>query len=164
MAPQEGWADALMIAAWPEAQEIEGWEDEKINNFNLVQDLVRGIRNVRTEKKLNPGKRIPALIIAGENMPTLEDQLSSIASLAGLEPDALTLVESLEEKPTELTALVASGVEIYLSLADVVDQEAEKARFGKRINRSAKSYPTPNRLIKIALRPKSPACIGRKGT
>ncbi len=162
LAPNEGWAEALMIAAWPEAQVLEGWEEEKIKAFSLVQDVVRGIRNVRTDKKLNPGKRIPAIIIAGENMSTLQDQLSSISALAGLDPQALTLVESLEEKPNELTALVVSGVEVYLSLADVVDQEAEKARLEKELTEAQSHIQRLSGLLSSPFAQKAPAALVEK--
>ena len=71
-----------MIAAhWPVAQAVEGWEEEKIADFTRVQEVVRAIRNTRTEKKVTPGKRIPAIIAAGEYLPAFEDQRKSLAAL-----------------------------------------------------------------------------------
>ncbi|MBW6473563.1 MAG: valine--tRNA ligase, partial [Anaerolineaceae bacterium] len=57
--PKQGWEKALIIARWPEALEIEGWEEEKIKYFNIIQEIVRTIRNIRTEKKIPPSKKIP---------------------------------------------------------------------------------------------------------
>ncbi len=131
--PQEGWADALMIAKWPKAQNAEGWEDEKIKTFTLIQEIVRGIRNVRTEKKLPPSKKIAAIIAAGNQSQTLIDQKTTIAILSGLDLNRFEIHEYLPEKPVDSTPIVISGVDIYLSLSELVDNEAEIARLTKEL-------------------------------
>jgi valyl-tRNA synthetase len=57
------------------------------------------IRNMRTEKKVTPGKKMPALIAAGERLAVLEAQRGTIAALAHLDPDALELSARLAQKP-----------------------------------------------------------------
>jgi len=133
-----------------------------VKAFTLVQDVVRGIRNVRTENKLNPGKRIPAIIVAGENLTALQDQLSSIASLAALDTDALTLVETLAEKPADLTPLVVSGVEIYLTLADAVDLDAEKERLEKELAETQSQIKRLSGLLNSPFAQKAPAPVVEK--
>ncbi|MFM8425488.1 MAG: valine--tRNA ligase, partial [Chloroflexota bacterium] len=39
------WPDALIVAKWPEPRDPEGWEAEKIADFELIQEIVRSIRN-----------------------------------------------------------------------------------------------------------------------
>jgi valyl-tRNA synthetase len=39
---------------------MEGWEAEAIDNFALIQEMVRAIRNIRSEYKVEPQRRIPA--------------------------------------------------------------------------------------------------------
>ncbi|NTW42991.1 MAG: valine--tRNA ligase [Anaerolineaceae bacterium] len=131
--PPEGWADALMIAKWPTAQNPEGWEDEKIKTFALIQDIVRGIRNVRTEKKLPPSKKITATIAAGFHCQTLIDQKTTIAFLSGLDLNRFEIHASLTEKPVDSTPIVITGVDIYLSLNELVDNDAEVARLTKEL-------------------------------
>ena len=41
LAPQDGWAQALIIASWPEPRLEQAWEAEKVAAFTLVQDVVR---------------------------------------------------------------------------------------------------------------------------
>ena len=50
------------MAHWPEPRPVEGWEEQKTADFNLVMEIVRAIRNLRSEKKLQPNKRIHATI------------------------------------------------------------------------------------------------------
>jgi valyl-tRNA synthetase len=128
-APQGGWEDALIIARWPQAAPLESWEEQKMADFSLVMDVVRAIRNIRAEKKVQPGKRISATLVAGDRLNILQAQASSIIALAYLDPVTIKLVGKLDKKPREGTAsMIVSGVEIFLPLADLVDIDQERAR------------------------------------
>jgi len=45
-----GWPEALIVAPWPMPRPVYDWEEDSIAQFGLVQDVVRGIRNLRSEK------------------------------------------------------------------------------------------------------------------
>ncbi len=122
------WSDALIIAQWPEAGAVEGWEDARTADFNLVQEIVRAIRNVRAERKVTPGKRIPAVLVGGERLEILRAQFRAITALAHLDPTQTELLASLTEKPQGAAALVVGGIEIYLPLSGMVDASAERER------------------------------------
>lgn len=130
-APQGGWEDALIIAHWPEMKPEESWESTKIANFSLVTEIVRSLRNLRAEKKITPGKLIPAMIVAGDNKAVIDSQKMTIAALSHLDLNRFEVVDSMAEKPQDQLSLVVSGVEIFLPLADLVDRDAEKARLQK---------------------------------
>ncbi len=127
------WEEALIIARWPEPVDLEGWEEEKADQFALVQEIIRAIRNMRAEKKVTPGKRIPATFVSREKRNLLSEQMQSIAALAYLDPAHIQILDALEEKLEGQTTLVLSGVEIYLPLADLVDQNAERIRLEKEL-------------------------------
>ncbi|MCJ7432363.1 MAG: valine--tRNA ligase, partial [Anaerolineales bacterium] len=59
------WPEALIVARFPEPREPEGWEESKVADFTLMQDIVRAIRNLRAEKNVAPSRRIAATITAG---------------------------------------------------------------------------------------------------
>jgi valyl-tRNA synthetase len=127
------WPSALIIASWPQAQKLEGWEDEKTADFALVQEIVRAIRNLRAEKKVSPAKRLPAVLAAGGKAALLRDQSGPIALLAGLDAAQLSIEESLAAKPADHVALVAGPVEVYIPLAGMVDLQAERQRLEKEL-------------------------------
>ena len=77
-ASESKWEDALIIAKWPEAGKAEGWEEEKVAQFSLVQEVVRTIRNLRAEKKVPPSKKISASIAGGKHTATLQAQRGSL--------------------------------------------------------------------------------------
>ena len=162
LTPKNGWADALMIAKWPEAQEIEVWEDEKIKSFSIIQDIVRGIRNVRTEKKIPPSKKIPAVIVASDKIQIIKEQISTISTLSALEPNKLKVVDYLEEKPADTTTLVTSGIEIYLTLSEFVDNQAEITRLNKEFQELNNQIERLEKLLNSSFSEKAPVQVVEK--
>ncbi len=142
----EDWPDVLMVASWPEPREKEGWEADKIAEFELLQEIVRSIRNLRAEKGVPPSKRIAATLLGGEKTYLLAEQAKVLVALAGLDRDQVTVEASIKEKPEGAAALVVGPVEIYLPLAGMVDLEQERARLEKELA-EAKSHIT--RLEKL---------------
>lgn len=129
-----GWPEALIIAPWPEPRPEEGWEAKKVSDFTLVQDVVRAIRNLRSEKDVKPVMRIPAILVSSRAADVLRQQASAIAALSSIDPDALSIFKSIESKPEDHIALVVGPVEIYLPLAGLVDIKEERARLEKDLN------------------------------
>ncbi len=160
--PKGGWEEALIIARWPEAQPVEGWEEEKVADFNLIQGVIRAIRNLRTEKKVTPGKRIPATIVAGEKLTVFQQQSAAIAALAYLQPEHLTLLAELPEKPENQVGLVVAGVEIYLPLADLVDLEAERVRLQNELAEAEKQIERLRSLLASPFAEKAPPAVVEK--
>jgi len=162
LTPKLGWEPALIIAHWPEVQPNEGWEEQKINEFALIQELVRGIRNLRLEKKLEPGKRIPAIIAAGSRKLLLEMQLKTIAALAYLDQTQIMLVPELVEKPQGAAALVVQGVEVYLPLSGILDQAAEKKRVEKELVEIQNQIQRLEALLNSTFAQKAPSSVVEK--
>jgi valyl-tRNA synthetase len=102
-----------------------------------VQDIVRAIRNARSEYNVPPGRRIGALISAGEHLALIDEQLPVIASLASLDVTHVQLAATLE-MPAKAASMVAGGVTIALPLADLVDLDAEITRLRKDLANAEK--------------------------
>ena len=127
------WSEALMVASWPDPRPTEDWESPCLKTFELIQDIVRIIRNLRAEKGVKPGRLIPAMFVAGEKSQSINASISSLSTLAYLDPEQTTVLESLDEKPVGQIALVAGPVEIYLPLSGLVDLKEEKTRLSKEL-------------------------------
>ncbi len=126
--PADGWADSLMIARWPEAQPMPDDAEKTMANFAVMQDVIRSIRNMRAEKQVTAGKKLPATIAAGDHTALLEENKLIIAALTHLDVDQFQITPALAEKPEGAVSLVASGVEIFVPLSEMIDVEAERAR------------------------------------
>jgi valyl-tRNA synthetase len=79
------WEEALIIARWPESNDPIEKDETSIADFGLIMDLVRGIRNLRVENGITPGKKIPASIIASEKYGLLQSQQKVICTLTHLD-------------------------------------------------------------------------------
>ena len=151
--PAEGWTDALMVAAWPVSNPREGWEEQKIADFILIQEMVRAIRNLR---------RIAASIAAGDKWNIINENIKVIASLAGLDENQIILKSDLAEKPLDQTALIVMGIEIYLALSDVVDAPAEQARLEKELAIATDQINRLEALLNSSFAQKAPAQVVEK--
>ncbi len=74
LAPEGGWEEALIVARWPEPMATNGWEAKAVSEFNLTQEMVRVIRNVRAEYKVQPAHLVACTISAGEKTAMIEAQ------------------------------------------------------------------------------------------
>jgi valyl-tRNA synthetase len=156
------WPEALIIAPWPEARDKEGWEVRKVSDFQLVQDVVRAIRNLRSEKNIKPGKRIPATIISAEAAPILRQQASTLAALSYLDPKSLEISETLSCKPQDHIALVVGSVEIYLPLAELVDSREERTRLEKNLSEVHSQTERLENLLESPFAEKAPPEVVQK--
>jgi valyl-tRNA synthetase len=123
--------DALIVADYPKP--LKKFLDPRAEkDFALVMEIVRAIRNARTEFNVEPGKRIPATISAGRARELIASQSEIIASLARLDT-AQFQIETRAQKPAQALAIVIGKIEVYLPLAGMIDLEKEKARLAKEI-------------------------------
>ncbi len=156
------WPEALIIAPWPEPEAAEGWEEQAIRDFTLVQEVVRAIRNLRAEKNVKPGQRIPATFAAGQAAAILQAQAEAIAALARLDADQLRIEATLPEKPEGHIALVVGAVEIFLPLADLVDIAEERARLEKELAEAEAQITRLEKLLASPFAEKAPPPVVQK--
>jgi valyl-tRNA synthetase len=156
------WPEALIVARWPEPHESEGWEESKISDFQLVQEIVRSIRNLRAEKGVAPSKRIAATLAAGARTDLLKEQSKVLASLAGLSESELKISESLTNKQKDAMALVVGAVEIYLPLAGMIDLAEEKIRIEKELKETESHIERLEKLLAGDFAKKAPAALVQK--
>jgi len=158
----EDWPAALIVARWPEPHDPEGWEGSKVADFELVQEIVRSIRNLRAEKGVAPSKRIAATLAAGTKADLLKEQSKMLAVLAGLSESELTILPELTDKPGDAAALVVGATEIYLPLAGMVDLSEEKARLEKELKEAQSHIERLEKLLAGDFASKAPAALVQK--
>ena len=156
------WPDALIVARFPEPRQPEDWEASKIANFELIQEMIRSIRNLRAEKNVAPGRRIAATISAGTKIDLLKEQSRVLTSLAGLHESELSIVPSLTDKPKDVVALVVGPVEIYLPLAGMVDLAEENSRLEKELKEAESHIQRLEKLLASDFANKAPAHLVAK--
>jgi valyl-tRNA synthetase len=138
------WPEALIVAPWPEPSPTDEAAEAEMA---LIMEMVRAIRNARAEYSVEPGRRIEAIIAAGEEYDLLTSQRDILITLARLDAEKLHIAHILEEKPIHALALVVGGMEIYLPLAGMVDLEKEHQRLTAEIEEITKGIARSEKLL-----------------
>jgi len=162
LTPKGGWPEALILAQWPEARLEEGWEAEKVADFNIIREVVRSIRNLRAEKNVQPGRRIPATLVSADYSDILMEQSASVSALAYLDHDLLTILDSIPKKPEENIALVVGSVEIYLPLMGLIDVDEERYRLEKDLRDTNAQIERLEQLLSSPFTDKAPPEVVQK--
>lgn len=130
--PHEG--ETIMLAPWP--LKDESLIDTQIDKqMELTIEIIRAIRNLRSEMNVPLGKKADVIICAnnGEYAAYLKDTANYIQGLASAEN--LSIEESLATKPTQAATAVVHGIEIYLPLRGLIDLDKEIARLEKELTK-----------------------------
>ncbi len=122
-APRGALAPSIMVAPWPTPGPRDAAAEASVED--LVA-LIRGVRNLRAERGVDPGRFLRATLVGGARTALLREQAPIVAGLARLDP--LEIVESLPEPPRQALPLVAGGFEAYLPVAELFDVGKERER------------------------------------
>jgi valyl-tRNA synthetase len=120
----------LMVEKYPEELKNNFIGSYGVADFEEVRKIVVAIRNARSENKIEPAKKVEAVIYGGENTAWLKKNEVLIKSLKTGISD-LKISEKGEKISNAIYAAVG-GIEIYLIGA--IDTEKEKARIEKEIS------------------------------
>ncbi|NTW26772.1 MAG: valine--tRNA ligase [Candidatus Moranbacteria bacterium] len=124
----------LIISAWPKISNLSTLEIGK-NNFEMIQNIITTVRNVRTENKIELGKKI-TICLNCENVSLL-DALKS-AFQEDLIKRLKTGIETIKynEAGAELESSVKrtlGEIDLHIHLANAIDTDKEKEKITKEI-------------------------------
>jgi valyl-tRNA synthetase len=125
---------ALMVARWPER--VPAWEDARAERqVSELQEIIGAVRNIRSEYGVQPGARV-RLVVA--------DASDELRELLVAVPRVLADLARVEEVSfgrgggeAGASAVLRSGAELFVPLADVVDLEKERSRLRAELERVA---------------------------
>lgn len=104
------------------------------DQFNWVIELVTTLRGVRNEVNVPAGAKVPVVAVLEDekSIQAVENLRPLIARLARL--DSLEVVDKAPQGSGHVQAVVKGGT-VYLSISDVVDVAAERARLQKSLKK-----------------------------
>ncbi|HLG64146.1 MAG TPA: valine--tRNA ligase [Ktedonosporobacter sp.] len=127
----ENWpTPALIVAPWPTFAD-QFIDEEAERQFGLVQAVITRIRDARNQMSVEPARRIPAIMVVGDELAMFEAQTPLIEFLARTEKPQLH--RTLTQKPEQAVTLLAGPVEVYLPLAGMLDIAKELERLDKEL-------------------------------
>ena len=125
---------SIMVEKWPQRNARE--EDPEAGRlFEAIQAIVSGIRNVRSEYNVPPGRKVAATLSVPRDSAALAAELEGhkdyVMRLARL--SELTIGQDLERPPAS-AVVVAGKFEVHIPLAGLIDLEVERQRLQKEID------------------------------
>ncbi|MBD0787811.1 valine--tRNA ligase [Vibrio sp. Y2-5] len=123
--------DTIMLQALPQ-YDAENFHQEALDDIEWVKSFITGIRNLRAEYDINPGKPLEVMLKAAseKDAERLEANKQVLVSLAKLE--SVRVLAAGETTPACATALVAKS-ELMIPMAGLIDKDAELARLAKEV-------------------------------
>jgi len=122
--------DSITIAPYPIADD-NAIDPEAERAMSAMIEIVRSIRNARTEHKVKSNEWIEARVYTAELLPAIASQAKAIETLARVRP--LAILNRQERKPDEEKALVLvlREAEVVLPWAGLADQLAAKKHLAR---------------------------------
>ncbi|MBE8712605.1 valine--tRNA ligase [Sphingobacterium hungaricum] len=115
--------DCVIVAQFPE---VKPFDETIIKEFEIVQQIISEVRNIRNTKQISPKVALPLAINATFiDFTKYQDSLIKLANIS-----TLTFVR---EKITGAVSFLAGKEECYVALEDNIDVDAERERISKEI-------------------------------
>jgi len=123
---------SIMVQPYPRPR--SGWRDESTEaRMTFLMDIIRAIRNLRTEMNCPPGREVRVIFCGSETdrnfLCEQESYLRALARVASAE------FRSVDERPRGAATAVVGAMEIYLPLDDLVNLDEERARLAKEVGK-----------------------------
>ncbi len=151
----------IMLQPYPEAGE-KGVDSAVNADIEWLKGVILGVRNIRGEMNIPPGKALPILLRNGDerDRQRLADNAQYLRKLAKLE--SAEWLEAADEAPVAATALVGE-LEILVPMAGLIDRDAELARLSREIDKLEKELARiQGKLGNPGFRDKAPAAVVAK--
>ena len=124
-----GEKETIMIASWPQDMNISFNSEEQ--DFELIKEIIVAIRNARFVNKVEPGKKIKAIIIAGDKESLIKKQKYLIQNLKTGISEIEFISDNTNSDKNNIILINIGTIEIHL--LGTIDEEKEKMRRNKEI-------------------------------
>ncbi|MEX1197485.1 MAG: valine--tRNA ligase [Pseudohongiellaceae bacterium] len=127
--------ETIMLQPFPQA-EANLIDEQAEADIDWVKGVIEGVRNIRGEMNIAPGKAFPALLRgSGQDRQRLDANRQYLMKLSKL--SELGWLDADQESPVSATQLYRD-MEILVPLTDLIDKDAELARLEKEIGKLEK--------------------------
>ncbi len=125
--------DTIMLQPYPEPEK-HAQDEQATRDIEWLKSVIVGIRTIRSEMNIPPGKEIPVLLTStsGDDKKRLEQNSQYLKKLTKL-ADVRWLADR-NDAPAAATAL-AGELEILVPMAGLIDKDAEIGRLNKEIGK-----------------------------
>lgn len=113
--------ESIMIALIPKIKEVD---DVYLESFNLVKDIIGGIRTIRLQKNI-PNKDLLSLQILGDHNCIFNPVIAKMCNLSDL--------EEVEDKSAGAISFLVGTTEYAIPLAEMINVDEELAKLNEEL-------------------------------
>jgi valyl-tRNA synthetase len=136
---------SIMMAEFPRASEFLS-ERKALEDMKLVMEVITGVRNIRGEMNIPPGKKVNIMI----EMPSARDVevvLQNAVHIQNLAKVDVVQAETKVTKPDGSATAVFGRNQVHVLLKGMLDFEEERKRLTKEINKIQKDIEVTNKKL-----------------
>ena len=121
--------ETIMLQPFPQA--TDAGDTDAVANIEWVKEFILGIRQIRGEMDISPGKTLPVLLqnASAQDQQRAADHANLIQRVGRV--DSVTVLADGEEPPASATALLGD-MRMLVPMKGVIDVDAERARLEKQ--------------------------------
>ena len=129
--------DSVMLAPYPEPDGARA-DPEAVVAFEFLQAFILGVRRIRAELDLPPGKPLKVLVHQGSKLERrwLEENLGAVMPIGRIES-----IEPLEgEAAPDMAVALAGATQILVPLAGLIERDKELRRLDTEIEKLVRDH------------------------
>ncbi|MDI6703586.1 MAG: valine--tRNA ligase [bacterium] len=122
--------DSIVISEWPKSKS-RMIDHQAIKDMEVIMDVVYNIRNIRSEMKIPPKKKVRVFI--NTDIPLINTLLNDHSEYINLLGNVSNLVVGKVKKPPFSAVACIKDMEIYIPLKELIDIKKERTRLNKEL-------------------------------
>ena len=128
---------SIMLQPYPKPQ--TGWRQPEVEKkVSFLTEIIRAIRNLRSELNIPPGRFVEIIVVAGDreaasgflSLDLMRDQETYIRTLARV--SSVTYVSS-RSRPKSAPMAIVGGTEIFLPVPEEINLHEEETRINREV-------------------------------
>ncbi len=125
--------ETIMLRPYPEADD-DAADDAAITDIEWVKQFILGIRQIRGEMDISPGKALPVLLQHASDADAQRARQHALLLRRVGRVETIEVLESGTQPPAAATALL-DDMRLLVPMKGLIDVDAEKARLDKQMDK-----------------------------
>ncbi|MDR1796638.1 MAG: valine--tRNA ligase [Clostridiales Family XIII bacterium] len=132
---RDRWPAGRPDAPWGPLSDAAADADDAgaVARIEALKDVVRAVRNIRAEAGTEQGKKVPVVLMADAPPALAEHHIKALAGVS-----EVTVIADEKDVPKDAASAILKGMVVYVPLAELVDNEAEREKLLKERERLEK--------------------------
>ncbi len=141
--PQE---ESIMISSWPEYEDAKN-DPEAEEIVGCMQELIRGIRNVRTEMNVPNKRKASVYLVANDEKIAENIEAVKASFIHMMNAEAVYVQTDKTGIADDAVSVVGASAVVYMPMSDLVDLDKERERLQKEAAKLEKELKRSNGML-----------------